>query len=185
MRVHPTADVSPNAVIGEGTSIWNQCQIREGANIGKNCVLSKNVYIDHDVKIGDNCKIQNNVSVYFDAELEEGVFIGPHVCFTNDKIPRAINIDGTPKGGGSDGSDWKIEKITIHKGAAIGANSTLLPGITIGKWAMIAAGSIVTKDVPDYALMVGTPAKCVGYVCPCGRRVNEEKMCTHCNTKII
>ena len=143
MFIHKTADVSEKAKIGEGTKIWNLTQVREGATIGEKCILSKNVYIDRDVQIGNNVKIQNNVSIYFNTILEDGVFIGPHVCFTNDKIPRAINPDGTQK----NADDWEHETTHIKEGASIGANSTLLPGITIGKWAMVGSGAVVTKDV--------------------------------------
>jgi len=128
--IHKTAEVSEKAEIGEGTKIWNLTQVRENVKIGKNCVLSKNVYIDHSVIIGDNVKIQNNVSIYYEAIIENGVFIGPHVCFTNDKVPRAINKDGSLK----DVSNWKAETVLVKTGAAIGANSTILPGLTIGKW---------------------------------------------------
>ncbi|MEK6844011.1 MAG: acyltransferase [Nanoarchaeota archaeon] len=179
MFIHKTAEVSEKATIGEGTKIWNHSQIREGAKIGENCIISKNVYIDRNVEIGNNVKIQNNVSIYFKAIIEDGVFIGPHVCFTNDKIPRAINHDGTLKGL----EDWNPEKTHIKQGSSIGANSTLLSGITIGKWVMIGAGSVVTKDVPDYGLVVGCPARLVGYVCKCGLKL-EGKTCEKCNTKL-
>lgn len=162
---HYTSDIALNADIGEGTKIWHQAQIREGTKIGKNCIISKNVYVDHDVIIGDNVKVQNNVSIYFKAILEDGVFVGPHVCFTNDKVPRAINLDGSVR------NDWTVEKTVVKKGASIGANSTILPGITIGEWALIAAGSIVTKDVPDHGLIIGCPGKLVGYVCYCGKKL--------------
>ncbi|MEX0621776.1 MAG: acyltransferase [Candidatus Woykebacteria bacterium] len=167
MRIHQSADVSKKAKIGKDVVIWNNSQVREGAIIGKNCVLGKNVYIDRDVKIGDNCKIQNNVSVYHGVEIEAGVFLGPHVCFTNDKNPRAINPYGTPKGG----SDWKVSKTRVKYGSAIGANATILPDITIGKWALVGAGAVVTRDVPDYGIVVGNPAKLVGYANEKGEKV--------------
>ena len=179
MFVHETADVSEKAVIGRGTKIWNGSQIREGAKIGENCIISKNVYIDHDVIIGNNVKIQNNVSLFFKSVLEDGVFIGPHVCFTNDKIPRAINNDGSLKRN----EDWTPETIFIKNGASVGANATLLSGITIGKWALVGAGAVVTKDVPDHGLVVGNPARLVRYVCKCGKKFEGEK-CNICNTKI-
>jgi UDP-2-acetamido-3-amino-2,3-dideoxy-glucuronate N-acetyltransferase len=157
--IHETAEISPKAKLGEGCSVWNWAQIREGAIIGKNCVISKGVYIDRDVKIGNNCKIQNHVSVFQGVELKEGVFIGPHVCFTNDINPRAVDVNGNLK----KSKDWKISKTLVKKGASIGANSTVLP-VVIGEFAMIGAGSVVTKDVPDYCLVVGNPAKVIGKI---------------------
>lgn len=157
---HHSAEVSPKANIGDGTKIWHQAQIREDAIIGDNCIISKNVYIDFGVKVGNNVKIQNNVSIYHGIEIEDGVFVGPHVCFTNDKIPRAINDDGTLKRG----DDWEVLKTVVCEGASIGANSTILPGITIGRYAMIGAGSVVTRDVLDFELVLGNPARVCGKV---------------------
>jgi len=170
--IHKTADVHESVKILEGTKVWNLVQIREGAEIGRNCVLSKNVYIDHHVKIGNNVKIQNNCSIYYETILEDGVFIAPHVIFTNDKVPRAVNPDGTLKTGGSEGKDWMIGKIHVKEGASIGTNSTILTDITIGKWAMVGAGSVVTKNVPDHGLVVGVPAKLRGFVCKCGFKLS-------------
>ncbi len=169
VRIHPTAEVSPHAEIGSGTSIWNQSQVRERARIGPGCVIGKNVYVDFDVVVGANVKIQNNVSVYHGVTIEDGVFVGPHVCFTNDRIPRAINRDGTLK---SD-DDWEVSPILVRHGAAIGANSTVLPGVTIGRWAMVGSGSVVTRDVDDYELVVGNPARRLGSVCPCGTPMRD------------
>lgn len=160
VKIHPTAEVSNKAKIGSGTSVWNWVQIREASTIGKNCIISKGVYIDANVKIGKNVKIQNNVSIYHGVTIEDGVFIGPHVCFTNDKNPRAINDDETLK----KNDDWKITPIIVKKGASIGANSTILPGVTIGKYALIGAGSVVTKNIPPFALVYGNPAKIFGKV---------------------
>jgi UDP-2-acetamido-3-amino-2,3-dideoxy-glucuronate N-acetyltransferase len=168
--VHDTACVHPRALIGENVKIWNWVQIREDARIGDNSIISKGVYVDFGVRIGCNVKIQNNVSVYHGVTIEDGVFIGPHVCFTNDKSPRAINPDGSLKAG----SDWTVSPIVIRFGSSIGANATVIPGITVGKFAMIGAGAVVTKDVPDFGLAVGCPARLVGYVCPCGERLKEK-----------
>jgi UDP-2-acetamido-3-amino-2,3-dideoxy-glucuronate N-acetyltransferase len=164
---HETADVSPQAKIGEGTKIWQHCQVRELAEIGKNCILSKSVYIDAGVKIGNNVKIQNGISVYHGVTLEDGVFCGPHCVFTNDKRPRSINPDGSLK----TGEDWQLSETLVKKGASIGAHATIVCGLTIGEWAMIGAGAVVTKSVPDYGLVVGNPAKLIGFVCPCGERL--------------
>lgn len=166
-RIHSTSEVSTNAVIGEGTQIWLFCQVRDGAKIGKNCIFGKGVYVDNDVVIGDNVKIQNNVSVYVGVTIDDGVFVGPHVCFTNDKVPRAVNADMTVKGV----HDWKVTPTRVKSGAALGANSTIVCGITVGKWAMVGSGSVVTKDVPDHGLVLGNPARLVGWVCSCGERV--------------
>ncbi|MBS3139034.1 N-acetyltransferase [Candidatus Woesearchaeota archaeon] len=171
--IHKTVDVSKDAVIGENTNIWHHCHVREFAHIGTNCTLGKNVYIDHHVSIGNNVKIQNNVSVFHGVTIEDNVFVGPHVCFTNDKMPRAVNHDGTIK----TSKDWTPEKTVVKKGASIGAAATILP-VTIGEWAMVGAGSVVTKDVPPYGLVLGTPAKLVSFVCKCGKRL--ENMCNTC-----
>jgi UDP-2-acetamido-3-amino-2,3-dideoxy-glucuronate N-acetyltransferase len=165
VRVHPTAEVSPEAVIGPDTSVWNQAQVRERARIGARCVIGKNVYVDFDVVIGDDVKVQNNVSLFHGVTVEDGVFIGPHVCFTNDLIPRAINLDGSAKSE----ADWSVSPILVRHGAALGANSTILPGVTIGRWAMVGSGSVVTRDVDDHELVAGNPARRLGSACPCGQ----------------
>ncbi len=160
--VHPTAEVSNKAKIGDGTKIWHHAQIRENAEIGKNCIIGKGVYIDFEVKIGNNCKIQNYVSVYHGVVIEDDVFIGPSVTFTNDLYPRAFIW-----------SEEKVSKTLIKKGASIGANSTIICGITIGNFAMVGAGSVVTKDVPAHVLVYGNPAKISGFVCECGRKIEK------------
>ena len=171
VRIHPTADVSPKAEIGDGTQIWLFCQVRDNAKIGTNCIFGKGVYVDNDVVIGNSVKIQNNASVYVGVTIDDGVFVGPHVCFTNDKVPRAVNADMSPKGA----HDWKVTPTHVKAGAALGANSTIVCGITIGKWAMVGSGSVVTKDVPDHALVLGNPARFVAWVCSCGERVKFEE----------
>jgi UDP-2-acetamido-3-amino-2,3-dideoxy-glucuronate N-acetyltransferase len=168
-RFPPTADVAASAVIGPGTSVWNQAQVRDGARIGSNCVLGKNAYVDAGVQIGDRVKIQNNVSVYQGVTIEDGVFVGPHVCFTNDKVPRAINRDGSAK----TDADWEVSPTLVRRGAALGANSTILPGVSIGRWAMVGSGSVVTRDVLDYELVVGNPARRIGTACPCGEPLRD------------
>ncbi len=170
IRIHPTAEVSPQAEIGDGTSIWHQVQIREGSKIGKSCILSKGVYIDAGVVIGDCVKIQNYVSVYHGVTVEDGVFIGPHVCFTNDLQPRAVNPDMSLKAA----DDWQLSRTLIRRGASLGANSTIRCGVTVGQWAMVGAGSVVTRDIPDYGLAWGNPARLNGFVCPCGQRLVKE-----------
>lgn len=188
VRVHSTAEVSPKATIGEGTSIWHQAQVREDAQIGKSCIIGKGVYIDSGVCIGDNVKIQNYVSVYHGVTIGDGVFVGPHVCFTNDLRPRAVNPDGSLKAA----DDWVLSLTHVLKGAALGANSTIVCGITIGEWAMVGSGSVVTRDVPDYGLVYGNPAHLRGFVCPCGARLEKEKQqeqvviarCPDCDSQV-
>ena len=170
VRIHTTAEVSAQAKIGEGSAIWNHVQVREDASLGENCILSKGVYIDAGVSIGNNVKIQNYVSVYHGVTIEDGVFVGPHVCFTNDLRPRAINPDGSLKSA----DDWVLSKTLIKRGAAIGANSTIVCGTTIGEWAIIGSGSVVSKDVPNYGLAWGNPARLHGFVCPCGERLEKK-----------
>jgi len=170
-RIHPTAEVSPDAVIGPGSSIWNQAQVREHARIGAGCIIGKNAYVDVGVVLGDNVKVQNNVSIYRGVTVDDGVFIGPHVCFTNDLVPRAINRDGTVK----TDADWQVSPIRVRSGAALGANATILPGITIGRWAMVGAGSVVTQDVADHELVIGNPARRVGGACTCGQPLRDAE----------
>lgn len=179
--IHPTAEVSPDAIIGEDTHIWHQAQVREGARIGRHCIIGKSVYIDANVTIGDRVKIQNNASIYRGATIEDGVFIGPHVIITNDRYPRAIRPDGELKGA----TDWELGYTRVCYGASLGAGSILVAGVTVGRFAMVGAGAVVTHDVPDYGLVVGNPARLVGYVCVCGRRLEplaEMKMrCMACS----
>lgn len=168
--IHPTADVSPDAEIGAKTKVWAYAQIRERTSIGNECVISKNVYVDFDVRIGNRCKVQNNCSLYHGLTVEDGVFIGPHVVFANDKVPRAITKDGELKST----ADWKVSPTTVRYGASIGAHSVILPGVTIGRFAMIGSGSVVTKDVPDFALVYGNPARVHGYVDEEGNKVEKH-----------
>ena len=182
--IHPTAEVSNKAKIGDGTKIWHHAQISENAEIGENCNIGKGVYIDFGVKIGSNCKIQNYVSIYHGVVIEDDVFIGPSVTFTNDLYPRAFIW-----------SEEKASKTLIKKGASIGANSTIICGITIGKFAMIGAGSVVTKEVHDYVLAYGNPAKITGFVCECGRKLEKfeddnkdnfvKGVCKFCKKEIL
>ena len=168
--IHPSAEVDKRADIGPGSKVWNNVQIREGAKIGEKCILSKDVYIDTGVVLGNRCKVQNGVSVYNGVTIEDDVFIGPHATLTNDKVPRAFN------------SEWMITPTLIKVGSSIGANATIVCGITIGSYAMVAAGSVVTKSIPGHALVMGNPAKIVGYVCRCGNRLNNKNYCATCES---
>ena len=159
--VHESSYVDADVKIGEGTKIWHFCHIQKGARIGKNCSFGQNVNISNNVIVGNDCKVQNNVSIYEGVELEDGVFCGPSCVFTNDLTPRARY----PKG--SDG----YKKTLIREGASIGANATIVCGHIIGKYAMVAAGAVVTKDVPDYALVAGVPAKVIGRVDEKGKSI--------------
>jgi UDP-2-acetamido-3-amino-2,3-dideoxy-glucuronate N-acetyltransferase len=178
---HPTADVSSEAVIGPGTRVWHQAQVRERACLGANCIVGKGAYIDFDVSIGDNVKIQNGVYIYHGVTVEDGVFLGPGVILTNDKLPRAINPDGSLK----TDADWEVSLTLIRRGASIGAGAVILPGVTVGEFAMVGAGSVVTRDVPAHGLVYGNPACLHGYVCRCGRPLNELQdnrwKCEVCN----
>lgn len=157
--IHPTANVSEQSKIGNGTKIWINSQIREKSKIGENCIISKDTYIDAEVKIGNNCKIQNSVSVYNGVTIEDDVFVGPNACFTNDKVPRAFD------------PEWKITPTLVKKGVSIGANATIVCGITLGEYCMVAAGSVVTKDVEAYSLVMGNPAKHYSYVDKMGNKI--------------
>lgn len=168
--LHESCYVDEEVEIGENTKIWHFSHIQRGAKIGRECSLGQNVNVSNYVKIGDYCKIQNNVSVYEGVELENHVFCGPSMVFTNDLMPRAKHLDG---------DNW-CKKTLLHTGASIGANATIVCGHEIGEWAMVAAGAVITKDVPAYALMAGVPAKQIGWVCECGGKLPESFRCSKC-----
>ncbi|MDP6626624.1 MAG: acyltransferase [Methanopyri archaeon] len=174
--IHPTAVVAEGASIGPGTRVWHFAQVREGAVIGRECVLSKGVYIDKDVRVGDRVKVQNGVSVYQGVTLEDEVFVGPHAVFTNDRYPRSIS------------PVWEVTPTLVRLGASIGANVTIVCGITIGRFAMVGAGSVVTHDVPDHALVVGNPARVCGIVCSCGHPLKgtgrAPRRCSECGREV-
>lgn len=156
-RIHPTAVIDAGAEIGEGTRIWHFCHVMPGARIGRDCILGQNVYVDRDVSIGDRVKIQNNVSVYTGVRLEEGVFCGPSCVFTNVVNPRAM-VERKDE----------FREIVVRRGATIGANATIVCGVTLGEFSFVAAGAVVTKDVPAHTLVAGVPARPCGHACACG-----------------
>ena len=171
--VHPSSVVDEGATIGEGTRIWHFCHIQKGALSGRHCSLGQNVNVSNNVHIGDGCKLQNNVSVYEGVELEDYVFCGPSCVFTNDLTPRAKY----PKGAAG------YKKTLIREGASIGANATIVCGHTVGRWALIGAGAVVTDNVPDHALMLGVPARRCGWACECGELLKNGLNCPKCGRK--
>jgi UDP-2-acetamido-3-amino-2,3-dideoxy-glucuronate N-acetyltransferase len=184
--IHPTAEVSPRARIGAGVRIWNQAQVREDAELGAECVVGKDAYIDVGVRVGARCKIQNGVYLFHGVTVEDGVFFGPRATTTNDLRPRAIFPGGEPRGL----KDWTVVPTLVRRGAAIGAGAVLVCGVTIGEFAMVAAGAVVTRDVPDYGLVRGNPARLCGAVCPCGETLRPTHLsgatahCPGCATTV-
>jgi UDP-2-acetamido-3-amino-2,3-dideoxy-glucuronate N-acetyltransferase len=162
VRVHPTAIVESGADVGDGTTVWHHAHVRDRARVGKDCVLGKNVYVDTQAVIGDRCKLQNNVSVYHGVYIGDDVFVGPSATFTNDLVPRAFN------------ANWQVVETHVHNGASIGANATVVCGVTLGEYSMIAAGATVTHDVAAHQLVAGTPARHLGWVCRCGKVISRD-----------
>ncbi|APX03344.1 MULTISPECIES: acyltransferase [Arthrobacter] len=168
--IAPSADVSDQAILGEGTKIWHLAQVREQANLGANCIVGRGAYVGTGVQIGENTKIQNYALVYEPAKLGKGVFIGPAVVLTNDTYPRSVSPDGSLKSA----HDWTPVGVTIEDGASIGARAVCVAPLTVGRWATVAAGAVVTKDVPAFALMAGVPARRLGWVGKAGEPLRQE-----------
>ncbi len=170
VRIMASADVDERATIGDGSSVWHLAQVREGAVLGENCVVGRGAYVGSGVRMGRNCKLQNYALVYEPAVLGDGVFVGPAVVFTNDHFPRAVSPDGTLKRG----DDWEAVGVTVLEGASIGARSVCVAPVTVGRWALVAAGSVVTKDVPDFALVAGVPARRLRWVGHAGVPLEQD-----------
>ena len=169
-RIAPEADVHASAVLGEGTSVWHHAAVREHAVLGRSCIVGRGAYLGPGVRVGDNVKIQNYALVYEPATLGDGAFVGPGVVFTNDLNPRSVTPDGTLK----TADDWEAVGVTVLEGGSVGARAVCVAPVTIGRWAMVAAGAVVTRDVPDFALVVGVPARQVGWVGRAGVRLADE-----------
>src|SRR5262249_36425857 len=157
-------DIEADVTIGPGTSIWNRAQVRRGARLGAETIVARDVFIDEDVVIGDRVKVQNGALIYHGVTVDDGVFIGPGAILTNDRYPRAI----TSTGDLARADDWTVSAIRLEHGCSIGAGAVIVAGVTVGSFAMVGAGAVVTRDVPNYALVVGSPARRIGWVCACG-----------------
>lgn len=166
-RVHASADLEADVAVGPRTSIWHRAQVRAGARVGADCIIGRDAFIDAGVVVGDKVKIQNAALVYHGVTVEDGVFIGPGAILTNDRFPRAITASGEL----ARAEDWEVSPITLRTGASIGAGAVVVAGRDIGRFATVGAGAVVTRDVPDHALVAGNPARLMGWVCACGRRM--------------
>jgi UDP-2-acetamido-3-amino-2,3-dideoxy-glucuronate N-acetyltransferase len=170
-RVHASADLEPDVQVGAGSSIWHRAQVRTGARIGAGCIIGRDAFIDEGVTIGDRVKIQNAALVYHGVTVEDGVFIGPNAILTNDRYPRAITATGAL----ARADDWTVSPITLRHGCSIGAGAVVVAGVDVGRFATVGAGAVVTRPVPDHALVVGNPARRIGWVCACGARLRDER----------
>ena len=168
-RVHPSADLEADVSIGPGSSVWHRAQLRNGAKVGAECVIGRDVFIDEGVILGDRVKIQNGALVYHGVTVESGVFIGPGAILTNDRYPRAITATGKL----ARGDDWTVSPIRLREGCSIGAGAVVVAGTTVGRFATVGAGAVVTRDVQDNALVAGNPARRIAWVCACGQRLRD------------
>ncbi len=194
-RVHASADLEADVHVGPGTSIWHRAQIRIGARIGSECVIGRDAFIDEGVSLGNRVKVQNGALIYHGVTVEDGVFIGPGAILTNDRFPRAI----TSTGDLARGDDWIVSPITIHNGASVGAGAIVVAGVDVGSFALVGAGAVVTRPVANHALVVGNPARQIGWVCACGARLagpggeaaqpiladGDEALCPSCDRRYV
>ncbi|MBT2409896.1 N-acetyltransferase [Streptomyces sp. ISL-12] len=169
-RVQPTAQVDDSATVGDGSAVWDLAQIRKDARLGSGCVVGRGAYVGPGVRIGDNVKLQNYALVYEPAVLADGVFVGPAAVLTNDHFPRSVDVTGRLKRGG----DWEAVAVVVEEGASLGARSVCVAPVRVGRWALVAAGAVVTRDVPDFALVAGVPARRIGWVGRAGVRLVES-----------
>lgn len=179
--VHETAILDDGVKISDGVKVWAYCHLSRNVEIGEDVIIGERVYVGPEVCIGKNSKIQNNSLIYEPSQIKEGVFVGPNVIFTNDKIPRATNPDGSKKSS----DDWKAQGVSVQEGASIGAGSICIAPVTIGKFAMVGAGSVVNRDVKNFECVVGNPIRFLQWVCKCGIRlekVQEHWFCNKCNS---
>ncbi|WP_145790491.1 acyltransferase [Kitasatospora atroaurantiaca] len=169
VRIEPSADVDERAVIGRGSTVWHLAQVREGAEVGAECIIGRGAYVGPGVRIGDRVKVQNHALVYEPAVVEDGVFIGPAAVLTNDLYPRSVDVDGKLKRG----EDWHAQGVTLRQGCSIGGRAVLVAGVTVGRWALVAAGAVVHRDVPDFALVAGVPARRIKWVGRAGEPLED------------
>ena len=173
-RIHASADLEADVSVGAGTSVWHRAQLRTGTRIGRDAVIGRDVFIDEGVTLGDRVKVQNGALIYRGVTIADGVFIGPGVILTNDRRPRALNLAGEL----ARAADWTVSAVRIEVGASLGAGAIVVAGRNVGPYAMVGAGAVVTHDVPAHALVVGNPARAIGWVCVCGERLLEPEL--HC-----
>ena len=173
-RIHPTADLEADVTVGPRSSIWHRAQVRIGATIGAECIIGRDAFIDEGVTLGNRVKVQNLALVYHGVTVEDGVFIGPNAILTNDRYPRAITADGSL----ARADDWTVSPITLRTGCSIGAGAVVVAGVDVGRFATVGAGSVVTRTVPDHALVAGSPARRIGWVCGCGQRLADASGAT-------
>jgi len=169
-RVHASADLEDGVSVGPRTSVWHRAVLRTGASLGAECIIGRDAFIDEGVHLGDRVKVQNGALVYHGVSVGNGVFIGPGAILTNDRYPRAVTATGEL----ARSDDWTVSPIELHDGCSIGAGAVVVAGIKIGRFATVGAGAVVTRDVPDFGLVAGNPARRLGWVCACGARLNDE-----------